>query len=135
MLTYFVIIWVVDTFAMFGGKLIGGKKLTPNLSPNKTYSGLASGCLFAASVPFFLKMLPFYDPIILDNLSIDAIIFLSILIGLIAQASDLFISYFKRKFDIKDTGDIIPGHGGMLDRFDSWVFSAPCLLLLLYVLG
>lgn len=130
LLLYFAIIWSVDTFAMIGGKSFKGPKLAPFISPNKTWSGLVIGVVGAGLVAILLSMINgFYLPInYLDNKTILFII--SCLVALIAQISDLFISYFKRKFAIKDSGTIIPGHGGVLDRFDSIILTAPLLLIL-----
>jgi phosphatidate cytidylyltransferase len=130
LLVYFVIIWSVDTFAMLGGRRIQGPKLAPKLSPNKTWSGLLTGIFSAAFMATLIcKVL---------NLNIDSYYFssaanifmTSMIIAIIAQLSDLFVSYFKRKFGIKDTGHIIPGHGGLLDRFDSIIFTAPLFFML-----
>lgn len=123
-LTYLSIIWSVDSAAMFGGKAFGGPKLAPYLSPNKTWSGLLSGVIGAIIVSFLLSQLPKYD-FFYDGF--DLVVFASIF-AVTAQMSDLFVSFFKRKFRIKDTGSIIPGHGGVLDRCDSMIFTAPMLL-------
>jgi phosphatidate cytidylyltransferase len=127
--TFFTIIWSVDIMAMFGGNLIRGPKLAPKLSPNKTISGLVVGVISAVIVSNLIILVPSYFPpygMISSHLSITIF---ALIIGLIAQASDLFISYFKRKFNVKDTGNIIPGHGGVLDRFDSIILTAPVVLL------
>ena len=129
--TYFCIIWTVDIMAMFGGKLVGGKKLAPRISPNKTISGLVIGVLSAAITFQLLSMLPNYSLSIIGNNSNNLLIIYTIILGTMAQVSDLSISIFKRKFDIKDSGAIIPGHGGMLDRFDSIIITAPMVLFFL----
>lgn len=129
--TFFAIIWSVDSFAMFFGKTLKGPKLAPVLSPNKTVSGLIGGVLAASFVPLILAMLPFYDITRYVDVTKLTLFWHTAIIGIIAQASDLFISYFKRKFKIKDSGDIIPGHGGVLDRFDSIIFTAPVLAIYL----
>ncbi len=135
--SYFMIISIVDTMAMFGGKLIGGTKITPVLSPNKTISGFIIGVSSAALVPliFYLlrNYLPEYDVFDLFDLTIIRLSLYSIVLGSIAQMSDLFISIFKRKFKLKDSGSIIPGHGGMLDRCDSIILTAPTLLIYLHL--
>jgi phosphatidate cytidylyltransferase len=131
LLTYFSIIWTVDTMAMVGGKLLKGPKLAPTLSPKKTFSGLLVGTSCGAIVPYILKLIPTYNLIyftIENNLTIFMTCFI---FALIAQGSDLFVSFFKRKSQIKDSGSVIPGHGGMLDRFDSIIFTAPLLFLYL----
>ena len=129
--TFFCIIWSVDTMAMFGGKMIGGPKLAPKTSPNKTISGLVIGVLSAIIAVNILKIVPSYDlPYMLPTSSVALSIF-ALIIAVMAQLSDLLVSHFKRKFDIKDTGNIIPGHGGVLDRFDSIILTAPIVALYL----
>ncbi len=109
------------------GKTVGGKKLT-KISPNKTISGSIGSFLFSI-IPIFLYN--FYDrneyPIII------LVVLLSLQISLICQMGDLLISYFKRKAKVKDTGSILPGHGGILDRIDGIVFGLPFGLLLLLI--
>jgi len=133
LLIYFIIIWSVDTFAMLGGKTIGGPKLARYISPNKTWSGLFTGIIGATFISvLFCNFLNFsiYNYYFSNIISV---ILTSMLISLVAQLSDLFISYFKRKFKIKDSGYIIPGHGGLLDRFDSIIFTAPILFVIVYI--
>lgn len=127
LITYFTIIWSVDIAAMFGGKLIGGPKLAPRISPKKTISGLIVGVGCAAvSVNILINILPSRVNICrIYDLSQSKLTLFVIIIGIIAQMSDLTISIFKRKYNIKDTGTIIPGHGGVLDRFDSIILTAP----------
>ena len=124
LLTYAGIIWTVDTAAMFGGKAIGGPKLAPMLSPNKTWSGLVCGMIGACVIALLISLIPSYSfPYQGLHLAIFAMGF-----AIISQMSDLFISFFKRKFHIKDSGSIIPGHGGILDRCDSLILTAPLML-------
>jgi phosphatidate cytidylyltransferase len=127
--TFFVIIWSVDTMAMFGGKLIGGPKLASKISPNKTISGLIIGVIFAIIITNIISYMPSYCIAHGMLNSHYALSLFALIIGLTAQASDLLVSYFKRKFNIKDSGTIIPGHGGMLDRFDSIILTAPLVVL------
>jgi phosphatidate cytidylyltransferase len=123
--TFFTIIWSVDSVAMFVGKLIKGPKLAPSLSPKKTISGLLGGVTAAAILPMLLNLVPAYSIATYTSSSKITLLYQFAFIGLTSQMSDLFISYFKRKFNIKDSGNLIPGHGGMLDRFDSIVLTAP----------
>lgn len=129
--SFFAIIWCTDIVAMYAGKAIEGPKLAPALSPHKTISGLCAGVFAASMLPLLFNLLPWYD---ISNY-LPGCKFTQIyqfgLLALLAQMSDLFISYFKRKFKVKDSGDIIPGHGGMLDRFDSIVLTAPIVALYL----
>ena len=101
------------------GKTIGGKKLT-KISPKKTISG-SIGSLFFSIIPLFI--LNIYDN---DEYPIKIFIFLlCLLISLACQIGDLFISYLKRKAKVKDTGNILPGHGGLLDRIDGIILAVP----------
>ena len=106
------------------GKLFKGKKLT-KISPNKTYSGAIGSYIFALLIPTILFK---------DLISIEIIFFVVFIVSTISQIGDLFISYFKRKANLKDTGFILPGHGGLLDRFDGMIFAIPSGILLLYIL-
>lgn len=130
-LLYFLMIWATDIFAMIGGKMIGGQKLAPQISPNKTWSGFATG-VFAAGVVAQLMCILF--PIRLEDIFLYKINFflIGMLFGIFAQLSDLFISIFKRKHNVKDFGNTIPGHGGVLDRFDSVILTAPLMVFMLY---
>jgi phosphatidate cytidylyltransferase len=126
-LLYFISIWTVDTFAMIGGKLIGGFKLAPIISPNKTWSGLICACIASGFMCHIFATFFEVQELVVSSL------FYGILNALISQSSDIFISYFKRKCNVKESGTLLPGHGGFLDRFDSIIFSAPLLLLLVSI--
>ena len=131
LLTLFMCTSTVDIMAMFGGKLIGGVKLAPKISPNKTISGLLVGTSSACVVVNLLTTLPSYElPNGLHEHNVTLTLSI-LLLAMISQTSDLLISCFKRKFKIKDTGTIIPGHGGALDRFDSIILTAPLVLVYL----
>lgn len=122
---YFCTIWSVDTSAMIVGKIVQGPKLAPSVSPNKTISGLLGACVGAAmcvNILYYFANIQSQDMNLRFMLVIYAIVF-----AILSQMSDLFISIFKRKFNIKDTGKMIPGHGGFLDRFDSIILTAPVL--------
>ena len=107
------------------GKLFKGKKLT-KISPNKTYSGAIGSYISALLIPTVLFK---------NLISIEIIFFVVFIVSTISQIGDLLISYFKRKANLKDTGFILPGHGGLLDRFDGMIFAIPSgILLLLYIL-
>jgi phosphatidate cytidylyltransferase len=131
-LGYFAMIWAVDTFAMIGGRILRGPKLAPVLSPDKTWSGLICGVSSGTLV--FLAIYYLFAKQYLDQDLVFAkhIVLFAPLMCVTAQVSDLFISYFKRKFHIKDSGSVIPGHGGMLDRFDSIILTAPILFFAVY---
>jgi len=115
-----ILIWVCDTFAYFGGKYFGKHKLT-SISPKKTIEGAVIGFMFtiAASVVFYFLstgVLNFFDSIILG-----------VMIGIFSQIGDNFESLLKRYTEIKDSSNILPGHGGLLDRFDSLIFILPLI--------
>jgi len=113
-LLYIVIsIWIFDSFSLIGGKLIGGKKLLPKISPNKTYSGLLTGFLFLLFLSSCFTMLVGNNDYM--------IIFITLLIGLFSFFGDSIESYLKRYLKIKDFGNILPGHGGLLDRMDAFI--------------
>ncbi len=130
LLLYFIIIWSVDIFAMVGGKTLKGPKLAPCISPNKTWSGLIVGILSSGLSIFLLSLFVTFNLSTSYVITRGHLIIAAICLALIAQLSDLFISYFKRKFAIKDSGTIIPGHGGVLDRFDSIILTAPILFVI-----
>ena len=123
--TFFLITILVCVFTDIGGYIFGkvfkGPKLT-KISPNKTYSGMIGGFLLSILTLQILLSLKFLD--IEINLSINSILFI-FLISLSSQIGDICISYFKRKSKIKDTGKLIPGHGGLLDRIDGMIFAIP----------
>ena len=107
------------------GKIIGGKKLT-KISPNKTISGTIGSFMFS-TIPLLLATKIDYLDL---ELNLKNIIFIQ-LVSLVSQLGDLFVSFLKRKVNIKDTGKILPGHGGMLDRVDGIIFAVPFSYFLL----
>jgi phosphatidate cytidylyltransferase len=117
-LTVLLAVWAGDTFAYFGGRLIGRPKLAPSTSPGKTWEGLVVGT--AATV--FVSFVAVYHQ---DFLTIGQSIVLGVVIALAAPLGDLFESLLKRDMDVKDTGTLLGGHGGMLDRIDALLFAAP----------
>ena len=136
--TDIIIILLICIFSDIGGyvvgKLIGGRKLT-KISPNKTISGSIGSFLFSLLPPGIFLIL--YEITKLDyfNLSStpyyeNSIIILCLLLSLICQIGDLLISYFKRMAKVKDTGKILPGHGGILDRIDGIIFAIPAIYYL-----
>lgn len=128
-------VWAGDIGAYFAGKFIGGAKLMPSISPNKTWAGLIGGMLFSGLFmlvlygvgPAFELYLPF------------ASIFIAFVVGaaltIVGQAGDLLISAAKRRAQIKDTSNLIPGHGGLLDRIDSLMMGALFFYIVLQVSG
>ena len=122
--------WVSDTFAYLGGRLFGKHKLIPEVSPKKTVEGSAAGILFAAVAfvvyPLILKT--FFDAELSPNYLVMAAA--GALVSVVSQIGDLAMSVVKRRYNVKDYGWIFPGHGGVLDRFDSVLLTAPVMLLL-----
>ncbi len=118
-------LWLGDTAAMFFGKMFGKHKLAPIVSPNKTVEGFIGGFIGVVIVAMIFKI--FW----LTDINAYHLIIISILIGLFGQLGDLVESLWKRSLGIKDSSALIPGHGGVLDRFDSLLFSAPVLYLYL----
>ncbi|MCF6137140.1 phosphatidate cytidylyltransferase [Pseudalkalibacillus berkeleyi] len=117
------IVWATDSGAYFFGKSFGKRKLWPVISPNKTIEGsiggLVSGILLAV---IFQSFFPIYSTFIIAVVA-------AIVIGIFGQIGDLVESAFKRHYEVKDSGTILPGHGGILDRFDSILFVLPILHL------
>lgn len=113
------IVWVCDSGAYFAGRAIGGPKLAPTISPNKTWAGLIGGLIAAVafSAAFFW---------LAPGLAIDGwLVVVSPLVAISSQLGDLYESHLKRVAGVKDSGNLLPGHGGILDRLDGLVFAAP----------
>ncbi|PJN87323.1 phosphatidate cytidylyltransferase [Bacillus sp. mrc49] len=123
LLTLFTI-WATDSGAYFIGKAIGKRKLWPEISPNKTVEGFIGG-VFSAMIVGVL----FYAFSSLDY-TLFQLLLISLVIGVFGQLGDLVQSAYKRHYGVKDSGKILPGHGGILDRLDSLIFILPILHLL-----
>lgn len=123
-LAIFLIVWAADTGALLFGKLIGGPKFIPALSPNKTWAGFIGGVLTPAAI---VAAYIFYFR---GNYLAAAM--LGACLAVVGHAGDLFESSLKRRVGRKDTGSLLPGHGGVLDRIDSVLFVAPVAALLLF---
>lgn len=125
---FFITIAIVDTFAYFTGKLIGKHKIAANISPSKTIEGFVGGILSATlfSILFYYAFKA--------NISLILFIAISFILAILAQVSDLIESRFKRKFNIKDSSNIIPGHGGFLDRLDGYSLTAPFVVVVFYII-
>ena len=118
------VVWATDIGAYFAGRRIGGPNLAPTISPNKTWAGLGGGMVAAAIVGALCSNFTPYPPSWIAGLD------LGIMFALISQGGDLFESWLKRRVDAKDSGTLIPGHGGLLDRVDGLVFTLPFFALL-----
>ncbi|MCP4744791.1 MAG: phosphatidate cytidylyltransferase [Desulfobacteraceae bacterium] len=123
----FFVIWVVawgDTGALYTGTYFGRHKLYPAVSPKKTIEGAIGGLISNAGFGLLFKYLFF------NQLSVPVCVFFALTVGIAGQLGDLFESEFKRASGIKDSGRILPGHGGFLDRIDALLFAAPVAYLL-----
>ena len=120
------LVWATDIGAYFSGRAIGGPKLAPSLSPNKTWAGLIGGVALTLGISFYLHAywdLPFY------------LVILSVPLAVLAQMGDLFESWLKRKAGAKDSGTVFPGHGGVMDRLDGLIPVAPIVALIMLYEG
>lgn len=117
----FVLIWSSDTFAYLTGKFFGKHKMAPKISPKKTWEGFAGGVVLTLVLGFFVEQ---YFPELRGNWMV-----VGLLVSIFAPLGDLVESQLKRSFAVKDSGKIIPGHGGVLDRLDSFIICAPVIYL------
>jgi phosphatidate cytidylyltransferase len=123
----FFAVWAMDVGGYFAGKGIGGPKLAPTLSPKKTWAGLIGGMVLSALVSGLLAIaFSFGNPALFAGAGA--------MIAVIAQIGDLYESALKRKLNLKDSGTLIPGHGGILDRVDGLIFAAPFTAAVLAVM-
>lgn len=122
-----LIVWSTDSGAYFIGRKIGKKKLWPEISPNKTVEGFVGGIITAVVFACIMQMI---YPI---SSSWIALIFISVIASIFGQMGDLVESAIKRHYGVKDSGKLLPGHGGILDRFDSLLFVLPLLHFLQFV--
>lgn len=118
---FFLILWINDTGAYCAGKLLGRHKLYEKVSPNKTWEGLIGGIVFAFVLAYILS---FYFIV----LTLPQWMMVAFIISVFGNLGDLFESHLKRSFAVKDSGHLIPGHGGVLDRFDGLLLSLPVLI-------
>jgi phosphatidate cytidylyltransferase len=111
----FALVWGVDVMAYFGGRLIGGPKLWPRVSPGKTWSGFLIGVICGAAIALLLAP---------EGGAKPPLFAIGLIGGAIAQGGDLFESAIKRRFGVKDSSHLIPGHGGLMDRLDGFIAAA-----------
>jgi len=126
--TVLLAVWAGDTFAYFGGRLLGRHRMAPTTSPKKTWEGFIVGT--AATI--FVAFIALYKQ---HFLTIPQSILLGVVIALAAPLGDLFESLLKRDMDVKDTGRLLGGHGGMLDRADALLFAGPAAFFCIAALG
>jgi len=120
-----VTVWICDSAAYTFGRLWGKQKLIERISPNKTVVGFIGGILGAFLSFYIMDQLGF----IYQSLTIFDILILSFIVGVIGQLGDFVQSMFKRDAGVKDSGKLLLGHGGVLDRFDSLIFTSPAVLI------
>lgn len=118
--------WSTDTCAYFLGKTFGKRPLAPQISPNKTMAGFLGGILGSVTAGLIFSVATVFNPY-------KAVI-IAFIIGIVGQLGDLFESAMKRDAEVKDSGDVIPGHGGILDRFDSGLFTLALTYYLIHLL-
>jgi phosphatidate cytidylyltransferase len=128
MLFIFATVWATDIFAFFVGRAIGGAKLAPRISPGKTWSGAIGGAI-AAVIAGTAVVWSFFSA---DGLWIPA---LALVLSICSQIGDLFESFIKRRFGVKDSSHLIPGHGGVMDRVDGLIFACFAAFLLAIVIS
>ncbi|MCF6093802.1 phosphatidate cytidylyltransferase [Microaerobacter geothermalis] len=123
-----LITWTTDTFAYFSGLLLGSRKLWPQISPKKTIEGALGGILGAIIVASVFQWI--FHPLT----SIGTAIIIAFVISIAAQIGDLMESALKRHLGVKDSGNLLPGHGGILDRFDSLLIVFPIFYIMQFIL-
>jgi phosphatidate cytidylyltransferase len=118
---YFLVLWANDTGAYFTGKWLGKTKLYQKVSPNKTWEGLFGGMFLSFAAAFLFWKIS-------ESLQLRDWLVMAFIVSVFGNLGDLFESHLKRNFGVKDSGNIIPGHGGVLDRFDGLLISLPVLI-------
>lgn len=127
LLGIFALIWIYDSFAYLTGTLVGKNRIFPSVSPKKTWEGAFGGLLFSVGAAILMKNL-------FGILNSEQWITLSVIIVVTGTTGDLIQSALKRNAGVKDSGNLMPGHGGALDRFDSFLFSVPFVFTYLYLI-
>ena len=135
LMSVFIFAWCNDTFAYLTGMKFGKHKLAPTISPKKSIEGSIAGTAFSIVIPPVFAILTNVHKVLFPNLqdvwAIILIIVFSLVLSIIDEIGDLFASKLKREYAIKDYSQIFPGHGGILDRFDSYIFVGVCVLIIL----
>lgn len=122
------VVWATDIGAYFLGVFFGGPKIAPKISPKKTWAGTVGGLFCGVLVGILFEL-------VLDHTLPINYIRIALILSLLAEIGDLLESYLKRYFNVKDSGTLLPGHGGFLDRIDSFTFAAPALCLYILMVG
>jgi phosphatidate cytidylyltransferase len=126
LLFVFILTWIFDTFAYLVGTKFGKHKIIPNISPNKSWEGFTGGLIISVIISFVLFNLDFFS----NETNSIILIIIGFILPFTATIGDLIVSKFKRQAGVKDTGTIIPGHGGILDRIDALMITIPIVLIL-----
>lgn len=124
----FLVVIIGDIAAYFAGKFFKGPKLMPSVSPNKTWAGLMGGVVGSL---IFIMIANAYKPF----LPVEVAVIVGLAFAVVGQIGDLIMSMYKRRVGVKDTGNIIPGHGGLLDRIDSLLLATPFFLIVIVEFG
>ena len=124
----FFVVWATDIMAYVAGRTFGGPKLAPSISPGKTWSGLGGGMAGAAVIGGLMSL-------VMEPFDLLPSIVLALGLAVVAQIGDLAESSLKRKAGVKDSGGLIPGHGGLFDRIDGLLFAAPVLAVIMMLSG
>lgn len=127
-LLLFILTWTFDTFAYVVGVNFGKNKILPSISPKKSWEGFLGGLLFCILAGFLSQ---YFFRSYFENIPYKTIIILSLILPFTATTGDFIESYFKRQAKVKDSGNIMPGHGGILDRMDAFMVTIPVLYLLI----
>ena len=122
-LLMFVLTWTFDTFAYLVGIQYGKHKIMPSISPKKSWEGLIGGSIFTWIVSYLTYSY-------FNTISLTEIVIISIILPFTASIGDFIASYYKRQAGVKDSGKLIPGHGGIIDRIDSFMITIPCIYIL-----
>ena len=125
-LILFVLTWVFDSFAYIIGSKFGKNRIMPKISPKKSWEGFFGGMAFTVISVYFLNAF-------FDSFSMKFLLLLALIVPFTATAGDLIESHYKREAGVKDSGNLIPGHGGFLDRMDALMLSIPVLYLLINI--
>jgi len=134
-ISIFILIWTNDTFAYIVGKSMGKRKLFERVSPKKTIEGFIGGVLFAVVASYIISKFYFDPKEYYFKKSVVIWMTIALIVGVFGTIGDLIESKFKRAAGVKDSGAIMPGHGGILDRLDSVIFVAPIIFLFYQILN
>lgn len=129
-LSVVLMIWANDTFAYFTGSLLGKRKLMPDVSPKKSVEGFIGGIIFSLITGYLCYTYFLKD---LQKWTILDVMIISLIVSIAGTFGDLLESKLKRMANVKDSGNLLPGHGGILDRFDSWFMALPVISLYLHL--